>query len=475
MTLGNSLAPYLKRLESMKKKQEHFTLAICSLLIAFLFSCGAEPAKKKSLYDDDEETIPKFNLTTVLDQYPRSENLGTDRKWQSVINLREGLELLSTESRRPIIAVFDSGIDYQHPAFQNNLWEDGLEFNGKCKSSKYGCDTTKYSGFDEDPIGKDSIHPASISGPGVSCDNNESGLNLPWCGHGTHVSGVIAGLDKERTFGVCPSCQILTVKVVNDNGDIQDNSIIAGLRYISHLKGQGVPIKIINASFGKFILSEKVALAIKELPFLGDDILLVTAAGNENTAIPSYPAGFDNTIAVANINSSNLRKDPHSNFGRWVDISAPAGSCTGTNEGFGIISATPANRATCSNGTSVAAPVVAGVAGLILASNPDMSAKNLKKRILESADGEALYRANPEYIVDVGGERVPLLGSGVVNVVSALKDHKTGYTRKNSERVQKNCGMISAGRPQSTIPLTMILHLPFFIGMATVIIRKIHA
>ena len=188
------------------------------------------------------------------------------------------------------------------------------------------------------------------------------------CSHGTHVAGIIAAKVQEGYGGICPSCRILPIKVVDgsagDFGAIYDSSLIAALNYVRELRGRGEPIKIVNASFGKFRRSKTLGLLIKELASGDQGVLFVAAAGNENTAKEPYPASLDEVLAVANVDSQTMIRDTSSNFGSWVDLAAPgSGDC---GAGSGIRSSVPGGSDQCSRGTSFAAPVVSVVWGKTL-------------------------------------------------------------------------------------------------------------
>ncbi|MCX6128815.1 MAG: S8 family serine peptidase [Proteobacteria bacterium] len=260
-------------------------------------------------------------------------------------------------------------------------------------------------------------------------------------------------------MGMCPYCKILVVKVVEidksagkDAFAIKDSSIIAGLAYVSGFKVGGQPlVRVINASFGKFEKSRSVELFLKALKSYGRGTLTVAAAGNEDTMKRQYPAGFDAVLSVSNVlsDTEHPTKSVSSNFGVWVDIAAPGdGSCAGFGGG-GILSSVPGAGNGCKVGTSMASPVVAGIAGLVLAKEPDLTADQLEQRLRDTAVPDYLYAdaTNNGYRPNIQGVGlVPLLGSGVVNASIALdptQDRAPPVTSQNLERVRSGCGLIS--------------------------------
>lgn len=350
----------------------------------------------------------------------------------------------------PLIAVLDSGIDVNHPALASQVYvnEDGQ--NRLCRDDIRGCNTTEPEG---DFLGNGNAFPAGTSSYGVECSRT-----LGDCPHGTHVAGLIAGTGSDAFTGVCPYCKILNVRVGTYKGDIlviSDAAIIGGLSYISGFQSLGQPVvRVINASFGKYQRSRSVEVFVRALKDFGNGVMVISAAGNENTIRRSYPAAFSDAIAVANIDSSDYRKSSSSNFGVWVDIAGPGdGPCEGggaLESANGLLSAVPGGGLACLVGTSMASPVVAGVAGLALSLEPNLSFSALKERLLKAAEATNIYRGgvNDEYrpIVD-GNQSVPLLGSGVVNAMNTLNPSRPKEPSASlgvSERVAGGCESIAA-------------------------------
>jgi subtilisin family serine protease len=200
-----------------------------------------------------------------------------------------------------------------------------------------------------------------------------------------------------------------------------------------------------NASFGKFVRSRSVGLLVR-LMRDRQGTLLVGAAGNEDTLTMEYPAAFTDAVAVSAVDRL-LRKETFSNFGRWIDVSAP---------GAQLLSALPGASVGAKSGTSMAAPLVAGVAGLMLANNPQLSFGDLRRWLLESAD-PSFYSSTFEdgfnyrnYYPRIPGEgiNVPLLGVGVLNAANAVQQIPTGGQpiAYALDRVEPGCSTIGAAR-----------------------------
>ncbi len=195
---------------------------------------------------------------------------------------------------------------------------------------------------------------------------------------------------------------------------ILDSWIAAGLTYVSSFK-RGSPVRAINASFGQFRRSRSIAIQAAALAHSGGNsgTLIVGAAGNEDSNKMQFPAGYVDSIAVANIDR-NQQKHLSSNFGSWVDIAAP---------GELINSSVPGERYEDKSGTSMAAPFVAGIAGLVVTAHPDISTLDLRSALLNSGEPSMYGKGlNTHYLAKVPGEAtsIPLLGTGIIKAIKPL-------------------------------------------------------
>lgn len=198
--------------------------------------------------------------------------------------------------------------------------------------------------------------------------------------HGTHVAGIIAavrgngiGLD-----GVADHVKILAIRAVPD-GDERDKDIANAIRYAAD---HGA--KVINMSFGKPYSQDKKTVDEAVTYALKKDVLLVQAAGNDNKNVDSaanFPRRVSSDLAYIVVGASGMKDDstlkaPFSNYGKTsVDVFAP---------GVQIYSSVPGSKYAYHDGTSMAAPVVAGLAALIREYYPKLKAKQVKEIILRS-------------------------------------------------------------------------------------------
>jgi subtilisin family serine protease len=197
--------------------------------------------------------------------------------------------------------------------------------------------------------------------------NNDSGA-YDDNGHGTMVAGVAAGagMNDRGIAGMCWRCKILPVKVANSHGSLRWSNVAAGITWaVRH------GADVINMSFGGNTGSSTVANAVAYARNQG--VVVVAAAGNEGNTQRFYPAAYPGVLSVAATNSNdNLYS--WSTRGWWVKLAAPG--CTWTSQ--------RGSKWGSFCGTSAAAPVVAGTAGLVLAAT-GASRSTVEKRILNTA------------------------------------------------------------------------------------------
>ncbi len=261
--------------------------------------------------------------------------------------------------------------------------------------------------------------------------------------HGSHTSGIIAASrnNGKGMDGIADNVKIMMVRMLAD-ADEHDKDVALAIRYAVDNGAQ-----IISMSFGKYFSPQKkwVDDAIRYAEEKG--VLLVHAAGNDARNIDSadhYPNPvFENGGTASNfieVGASSDVKVPEkytkikgdiasfSNYGKKsVDVFAP---------GVGIYSTTPGNEYTSYDGTSMAAPVVAGIAALILEYYPELSAKQLKYIIERSVVSlkEKVKRPGSEEMVDLSA--ISKTG-GMVNAYEALRLASTLKGERNNLPVIK--------------------------------------
>jgi subtilisin family serine protease len=190
-------------------------------------------------------------------------------------------------------------------------------------------------------------------------------------GHGTATAGILGAAANNATgvAGTCWTCVLMPVKVLNANNWGPWSVISNGITYAAD-HGADIISMSIYGTTGSTTLQNAVAYARNK------GVLVVVAAGNDGTATPSYPASYPGALAVAGSDSSD-RLYSWSDYGSWVDVAAPG--CAYTTQRSG------GYWNFC--GTSTATPIVAGVAGLMLAANPLATATQLEEALESSAVG----------------------------------------------------------------------------------------
>jgi thermitase len=262
---------------------------------------------------------------------------------------------ITTGSDKMLVAVIDTGIDFNHPDLAPNLWTNQAEANGK-------------AGIDDDNNGViDDIHGFNaIDGSGNAMDDQ---------GHGSHCSGTIGakGNDGKGIVGVNWDVRLMAVKFLDAQGS---GSLENALKAIDYATKMGA--KVMSNSWGGGGFSQTLLDAIKRSNDAG--ALFVAAAGNDNNnndTKASYPATYDvpNIISVAAIDNKGAKASFSSYGKRTVHIGAP---------GVNVWSSTGGNYASFS-GTSMATPHVSGVAALVWGNEPNLTAIQVKERLLATA------------------------------------------------------------------------------------------
>lgn len=256
-----------------------------------------------------------------------------------------------------IVGVIDTGVRYTHQDLAANMWVNPGEIPG--------------NNIDDDNNGYvDDVHGINaITNSGDPMDDN---------GHGTHVAGTIAATadNGHPLVGVAPGSRIMALKFLDADGSGRTSDAITCLDYATMMGAQ-----ITNNSWGGGGFSQALLEAIQRADDAGS--LFVAAAGNasqNNDSRASFPANYqvENVISVAAIDR-NGDLASFSNFGQQtVDLAAP---------GVAIFSAVASSDTAYDNydGTSMAAPHVAGAAALVLSQHGPMSLSELRSRLLISA------------------------------------------------------------------------------------------
>jgi len=268
---------------------------------------------------------------------------------------------ISEGSEEIVVAVIDTGCDYNHEDLKNNIWSD--------EEGNHGYD---FANGDKDPM-----------------DDH---------GHGTHCSGSI-GAERNGLgiVGVSPIVKIMCLKFLSGSGSGTSEGAIKSIQWaVDH------GAKILSNSWGGGGFSQALYDIIKYAEDRG--VVFVAAAGNSATSNKMYPAGYDlgNIISVAASDEED-KKASFSNYGvPHVDVAAP---------GVSILSTVPNNKYASYRGTSMACPHVSGAVALLLTVEPDLEIAEVVDRVLWTSD---YLPAWDEVVVS----------SGRLNVFNMLTDER---------------------------------------------------
>jgi subtilisin family serine protease len=349
-----------------------------------------------------------------------------------------------------VVAVLDTGVDIDHPDLVDRMWVNAAEQLG-----------TGTPGVDDDLNGfKDDVNGWDFQ-EGDADPTPKNGIGNS---HGTHVAGIVAAEqdNAEGISGVCPDCQIMALRI----GTANTLSLGAELKAINYAIANGADV--INMSFGSSVWSKSERSAINKAGKHG--VLVVIAAGNGSSdndiqfydadgshavpaSAPAYPATYTlkNILAVAATND----RDNYGYFSQcrgqiplwacgftsWghdsVDVAAPGADILST---FKVGQGTTFPNYEFFDGTSMATPLVAGIAGLVLSEHSGYSAIQVKNAIMNSVNRPDSLKLYDSWADVVGLPKKALTGrftrtQGRVNAFKALTAPTTIATPKTDGNI----------------------------------------
>lgn len=297
-----------------------------------------------------------------------------------------------TGSANVVIAIIDTGIDYNHEDLAANIWRDsqgnpGRDFVDIDTGMYIGAGFTLFTGEDY---------------TGIDDDPSD------YFGHGTHCAGIAGakGNNGVGISGVCQHCKIMAVRAgfsINYLGEsevglFEDDDIVNAVRFAADNGADIISMSLGGSEFSQ-LLKEAIAYAYSQ------GVILIAAAGNKNSDVENYPAAYDGVISVAATAQDNTKAGT-SNFGKWVDVAAPGDMILSTVPKVGGI-LSDASGYMFQDGTSMACPYVAGIVGLLLSKNPLWSAEDIKQILMQNTDAIL----SQEYYI----------GTGLVNIQKILE------------------------------------------------------
>jgi subtilisin family serine protease len=285
---------------------------------------------------------------------------------------------LTKSSRDIIIAIVDSGVDYKHPDLRDNLWRNPDP--GRAKRLFPGV----FSAVENDTIGWNFWASGPISNPVQNANPIGTAQS-----HGTHVAGIAAAIS-DNGIGLASAGFNSTYMPVRAGGTEEaPRSIGYGYQGILYAAVNGA--HVINCSFGSDFNSQFGEDVINIATELGS--VIVGSAGNNNNEVLNYPAAYENVLSVASVVTSTRAKSSFSSYGYSVDVAATGSS---------ILSTVFNNSYALNSGTSMSAPVVSGLAALVVHQHPTWTAERVIGQIRGTATS-TVYLQNPMYTDKLGG------------------------------------------------------------------------
>ncbi|GAB4118532.1 MAG: hypothetical protein Kow00104_00330 [Rhodothalassiaceae bacterium] len=320
-------------------------------------------------------------------------------------------ELVGSNPHPVTVAIVDSGLDWNHPGLPHDrLWHNPGE--------------VAMNGIDDD-------------GNGLVDDiigwNFANGSNRPWDhdGHGTFIAGAIGGVG----VGINPHVRLMIVKALNDFGRTRASYIARGIAYAVHM---GASIVNVSAGGEGLTAIEKAALDYAA----ANNVLVIVAAGNEGVELKDQALIGHPSVLVVAATGPDGKRAPFSNWGPAVSLAAPGVDVLSlrAHRTDTIRSADPSyvpgsayvgedRRYYRASGTSFAAPIVTGIASLLLSKDPSLTAADLKRILTQSArdieepgidnlsgyglvDARAALAIDREYFIEAAIAGVAVVPSG---------------------------------------------------------------
>lgn len=295
-----------------------------------------------------------------------------------------------------VVAVIDTGVDYNHPDLWANIWVNPKavsDYNGDGKIDLNDVDINANQIIDKSEIKRNFIGKDFAENDFDPKDNAD--------GHGTHMAGIIAATRNNYIgiTGIAPDAQIMAIKALDDNGRGKFSNLAKAVVYASDMGAD-----VINSSWGCQCETPKMLLkAYRYANRLG--VVNVAAAGNYATLASLHtPSNLTETISVTALDYKNDLAS-FANYGDAVDIAAPGYNLLSTLAHGTLYRENPSTRMFYDtnydyyyqSGTSVSTAYISGVIALILSKNPDLNTSSIKSLLKQNADsltGQKFGRIN---------------------------------------------------------------------------------
>lgn len=337
----------------------------------------AEPNYVVHAFDDGTPNDADFGKLWGMKNTGQTDSSGQTGTVGSDINVLPLWQQGHKGSKKVVVSIIDTGIEWSHPDLKGNVYTNAAEIAGNGKDDDN-------NGFIDD-----------VHGWNFATNNNNSNDDH---GHGSHCAGTIGGMGNngQGVAGVNWEVTMMPVKFLDAQGGGTLQGAVDSINYARMMK-----VNVMSNSWGGGGFSQALFKAIQDARDAG--ILFVAAAGNEsnnNDNSPTYPASYqvENVVSVAAIDNRDAIAS-FSNYGiRAVHVAAP---------GVRIFSTVKDAGYDTYSGTSMACPHVSGIAALLWASNPEWTFGEIKDRMIRTSE-------------PVGGLKRKVMAKGRVSAYNAM-------------------------------------------------------
>lgn len=332
-----------------------------------------------------------------------------------------------TGSSNVVVAVMDGGIQYNHPDLEANMWVNEAELNGQA-----GVDNDN-NGYVNDIYGWNFVTAKNVPGSGVDSIRG-NGAITPYV-HGTHCAGTISAVNGNGIgisgiaggSGAGDGVRLMSCQIFHTDPATAGDQAYADPNMYVYAADMGAVISSNSWTNGAYEESAFLNSAMRSaidyfIKYAGTDVstkvqngpmnggLVVFAAANSNSDAKEWPAAYSKVMTVASM-AHNFKRASYSNFGDWIDITAPGGEQS-YGDIYAILSTSINSQYAWLQGTSMACPHVSGCAALVLSKfqGQGYTPEDLWSRLINST--HSLDGYNQKF--------VGLLGAGNVDVGLAL-------------------------------------------------------
>lgn len=395
----------------------------------------------------EPDLINKLHTEVEYDGDLDDPRINSSQYAYHLTGLGDALKTYGVGEHEIYIATVDSGINKLHEEFSGIFSPGHSGFSMFNKTGTEGAVDYTFVGADAVPVVMDD----------TNWDSN------PGEGHGTHVSGTILakGNNGIGITGVCPdNAKYLFYKCFADDADgnrVEGSgsswAVYGSLKYLVDWKIANLPADNsvpVNMSLGGDWASH---FAIDMISYgLKNNVVIIASSGNDGFNVSSFPAAYQGVIAVGATNGRD-EKVPFSNSGKYLSVTAPGFNIIST----GNINGAESDKYTYKSGTSMSAPFVTGLVGLMLTHDPTLTPREIKQLLEENADDKGIAGFDEDY------------GWGRVNVdrtIGAVKNHLITPGTPIYSEFQLQAKVLNKGVGASKVPVYLYKSSGEFVATA---------